>query len=115
MALNLLTVVPIPEIIPKGIPFIKATFDEKHYKPQFDAFWNYSFIKTWMADYPPELWNFTRNIPFVHTVKGESNRFVCLMRDIERGIARAPSHQPVTPFEIPRSYFMFMHLLYLLP
>ena len=38
--LNLLTVIPIPEIIPKGIPFIRATFDEKHYKPQFDAFWN---------------------------------------------------------------------------
>ena len=30
--LNLLTEIPIPEIIPKGIPYIRAVFDERGYK-----------------------------------------------------------------------------------
>ena len=59
--LNLLTEIPIPEIIPKGIPYIRAVFDERGYKKEFDAFWLY-FIKTWMVNFPPKLWNYTRNI-----------------------------------------------------
>ena len=54
--LNLLTVIPIPDIIPKGIPYIRAMFDEKQFKPQFDLFWQYFIIiSTWMSNYPPSF------------------------------------------------------------
>ena len=44
--MNILTVIPVEEIIPKGIPYCRCGFDESSHKGQFGAFWDY-FVKTW--------------------------------------------------------------------
>ena len=54
--INILNVIPVSEILVKGIPFIRAHFDEKGYKKQFDGFWEY-FMKTWLKYYDPMTWN----------------------------------------------------------
>jgi hypothetical protein len=51
-----LLVVPIDEIIPKGIPYVRSKINESNYVKKFDQFWNY-FMKTWMKRYSPEEWN----------------------------------------------------------
>lgn len=55
----LMTVIPISDIEKKGIPYIRANFNEGLEEPKFDAFWNY-FINTWMTQYNPEDWNIHR-------------------------------------------------------
>ncbi len=50
--INLLTVIPITEIVNKGIPYIRNHFDEGKYSKCFDDFWNY-FVSTWMVKYDP--------------------------------------------------------------
>ena len=59
--INLLTVVPLSEIVNKAIPFIRANFDEGKFSKQFDKFWAY-FTRYWMSDFMGILWNIT-NIP----------------------------------------------------
>lgn len=54
--INILLIIPIDEIISKGIPFVRNQVDEKQYQLAYNNFWNY-FIKTWMKDYNPKLWN----------------------------------------------------------
>lgn len=55
--IGLLTVIPIDEIISKGIPYIRLHFKEGKYKGQFDVFWTY-FVKTWIhKNYNPKHWN----------------------------------------------------------
>ena len=54
--MNILTAIPIEEIIPKGIPYCRRGFDESSHQPQFDSFWDY-FVKTWMVRYNPKVWN----------------------------------------------------------
>ena len=36
--INILNVIPVDEIVVKGIPCIRSHFDEKAYGPQFDLF-----------------------------------------------------------------------------
>ena len=45
--MDILTAIPIEEIIPKGIPYCRRGFDESSHQPQFYAFWGY-FVRTWM-------------------------------------------------------------------
>ena len=54
--INILTVIPVEEIVPKGIPFIRAHFDEGEYSRKFDQFWRY-FQDTWINSYDPNNWN----------------------------------------------------------
>ena len=58
---ELLTVVPVDEIVGKTIPFIKSTFDTKEHSAEFEQFWVY-FQSTWMERYNPEDWNINRFI-----------------------------------------------------
>jgi hypothetical protein len=57
--INLLTTIPIEEIESKGIPYIRARFNEGQHKSKFDTFWKY-FVATWMTQYNPEDWNINR-------------------------------------------------------
>ena len=54
--MNILTGIPIEEIIPKGIPYCRRGFDESSHQEQLNAFWEY-FVKTWMIRYNPRIWN----------------------------------------------------------
>ena len=54
--IELLTVIPIEEIVEKGIPYIQKNFDVGNYQKQFDIFWEY-FINQWMNNTDPTLWN----------------------------------------------------------
>jgi len=58
---ELVTVVPINEIIRKCIPYIRSHFPEGEYKSNFDAFWRY-FLSTMMNRYDPNDWNIERFI-----------------------------------------------------
>ena len=54
--MNILTVIPVDEIISKGIPYVRSKIDETGQKAKLDKFWKY-FIQTWMVRYSPEDWN----------------------------------------------------------
>ena len=70
--MNILTAIPIEEIIPKGIPYCRRGFDESSHQPQFDSFWDY-FVKTWMIRYNPKVWN-------VHSFASENSEFTLINR-----------------------------------
>ena len=59
--IDVLTVIPEEEIITKGIPFIRANFDQRGNIDKFNSFWSY-FVNTWMCTYPTSLWN-SRTLP----------------------------------------------------
>ena len=63
--IELLTVIPIEEIVEKGIPYIQKNFDVGNYQKQFDIFWEY-FINQWMNNTDPTLWN-------IHMILQKSN------------------------------------------
>ena len=56
--MNFLTVIPVSQIVPYGIPYIRSLLqeEEKQYKSQFDSFWKY-FERTWLKAFKPEDWN----------------------------------------------------------
>ena len=54
--LELLCVIPIREIMTKGIAYVRSKTDEGTYRQKFDTFWNY-FRTTWMTKYDPITWN----------------------------------------------------------
>ena len=54
--MEVLCVVPINEILTKGISYVRSKTDESSYKEKFDSFWNY-FRLTWMTKYDPKTWN----------------------------------------------------------
>jgi len=55
--ISVLYVIPIKEIIKKGIPYVRYHMDEGSYKTEFDEFWTY-FKHTWVSDiYDPKYWN----------------------------------------------------------
>ena len=54
--LELLCVIPINEIMVKGISYVRKITDEGAYIDKFNTFWNY-FQKTWMSTYHPNTWN----------------------------------------------------------
>ena len=58
--LDILTVNPIRihEIVTKGIPYIRAHFNEAGNEEKFNQFWSY-FVRTWIQQFPPHVWNFT--------------------------------------------------------
>ena len=70
--MNILTAIPIEEIIPKGIPYCRRGFDESRYQDKFNAFWDY-FIRTWMIRYNPRVWN-------VHSFVSENAKFTLVNR-----------------------------------
>ena len=39
--IDLLTVIPVSEILPKGIPYIRCHFDESGFPDKFKQFWRY--------------------------------------------------------------------------
>lgn len=63
--MNILTVIPIEEILTKGIPYCRCGFDES-------SFWSY-FISTWMVRYNPRVWN-------VHCFVTENSEFTLINR-----------------------------------
>jgi MULE transposase domain len=69
---NILTGIPIEEIIPKGIPYCRRGFDESSHQEQFNAFWEY-FVKIWMIRYNPRIWN-------MHSFISESADFTLVNR-----------------------------------
>jgi len=54
--LNILTVLPIEDIIPKGIPYVRSKTIEVGNEVALNAFWVY-FVQTWMKKYNPNMWN----------------------------------------------------------
>lgn len=56
--LELLTVIPIEEIIQYGIPYIRSQMqiEEQSHKGLLDKFWTY-FSDTWLKRYDPKDWN----------------------------------------------------------
>ena len=54
--LEVLCVIPINEIMTKGISYVRSKTDEGSHKEKFDSFWNY-FKLTWMTKYEPKTWN----------------------------------------------------------
>ena len=70
--INILTVIPIDEIVSRGIPYCRRGFDESAHQSQFDSFWDY-FVKTWMIRYNPKVWN-------VHPFTSENAEFTLINR-----------------------------------
>jgi hypothetical protein len=56
--MNILTVIPINEIIKKGIPYCRSKINEDGQESKLHAFWKY-FEKTWCNEYDPNLWNYS--------------------------------------------------------
>lgn len=54
--INILTGIPIAEVESKGIPYIRASFNEGPHVEKFNTFWKY-FKDTWMNQYDPCVWN----------------------------------------------------------
>ena len=56
--MEILCIIPIVEIIPKGIPYVRFLMkDLEILSPgPYDSFWKY-FTKTWMVTYNPLTWN----------------------------------------------------------
>ena len=53
---GVLTVIPVNEIITKGIPYCRSKINETGHTAKLDKFWKY-FVDTWMGKYSPEDWN----------------------------------------------------------
>jgi len=136
--IDILTVIPIDEIVVKGIPYVRSLMDERGNVMGWDTFWRY-FIKTWTIEYKPTYWNVSlykdmdvlrnrTNNPlerynrtlnemfptphptmtqFVSTIKGESQRFVEMLKDIEEMRQEPVKHKPVKIPHIPIQYEMF--------
>ena len=135
--MNILTAIPIEEIIPKGIPYCRRGFDESRYQDKFNAFWDY-FVRTWMIRYNPRviplflrmlnllvnrannpLERFNRKMNesfptphapmsrFVETIRKISEEYVSDLGRIQKGTMAKPVHLPVTVYEIPESYTNF--------
>jgi len=54
--INVLTVIPINEIVTKGVPYVRSKTKEVEYEENFNEFWKY-FISTWIKKYDPNTWN----------------------------------------------------------
>jgi hypothetical protein len=54
--MNILTVIPVQEILSKGIPYYRSRTNESSCQRELDIFWAY-FIKTWLKQYDPKVWN----------------------------------------------------------
>jgi hypothetical protein len=54
--MNILTVIPVEEILSKGIPYCRSRTIETSYQKELDHFWAY-FEKTWLRQYDPRVWN----------------------------------------------------------
>ena len=54
--LDLLTVIPIAEIVSWGIPYLKEFNVESDCKPAWKQFWD-CFLKTWVNGYDLQDWN----------------------------------------------------------
>jgi hypothetical protein len=62
-SMEIYTIIPVDEILSKGVPYVRFIMDEKPYQNIYNTFWNY-FVKTWVIDYDPKIWNinaFTRD------------------------------------------------------
>jgi hypothetical protein len=55
-AMNILPLIPVEDIITKGIPYIRSKIDEGDHTENIQLFWNY-FTNTWLKKYNPEMWN----------------------------------------------------------
>ena len=56
--MEILCYIPIEEIIPEGIPYVRSLMHEleMQHPGSYDSFWKY-FMKTWMSTYNPNTWN----------------------------------------------------------
>ena len=69
--LELLTIIPIDEIVPYGIPFLRSIFevDLKDVETAlWEQFWKY-FKRQWLEVCPPSSWN-------IHNVSGKVKEFI---------------------------------------
>jgi hypothetical protein len=140
--MELLTVIPIDEIVTKGIPYVRCKINEDKFEIKFDRFWKY-FVKTWMHTYSPQQWNINgmiqnnetdklinrtnnplerlnRNLnskfvnahpnmtQFVEGIKDLCNEYVLKIKNIQRGLDKAPFHRAVHLPAIPEDYETFV-------
>jgi hypothetical protein len=135
--LHLLTEIPISDIEKKGIPYIRAHYNEGQHSSKFDSFWKY-FVDTWMIKYDPEDWNihgignddvilnrtnnplesfnkqlngrFTTHpgmVQYVMGIRELSAEYADLIANIRRGRAAPPRHKVATRHCIPPDYELF--------
>lgn len=50
--MDILTVIPVDEIVSHGIPYVRSKIDERGHKKAWNTFWSY-FSQTWMKNYGP--------------------------------------------------------------
>ena len=74
--INILNVIPVQEVLVKGIPYIRAHFDEIGYKRNFVDFWLY-FTNTWLGYYDAE------------TLK--INHIIIMKKEEKESVLRSPS------------------------
>jgi hypothetical protein len=90
--LNLLTVVPIEEILTKAIPYIDAKINQPGL---LDSFWSY-FINTWMKKYHPTSWNIN-HIPSGKEEDVLINRTNCPLERFNRTLNKELGEHPNMP------------------
>jgi hypothetical protein len=55
-ALDILTIIPIDDILTVGIPYVRSLCIETENQLVYDNFWGY-FTNTWLGNYKPSWWN----------------------------------------------------------
>jgi hypothetical protein len=55
--IDVLTVIPVDEIEPKGIPYVRSKVDETDWQSVWDTFWDGYFVNTWIKRFKPDTWN----------------------------------------------------------
>ena len=54
--IDILTIIPIDDILVKGISYVRSLMNETNNILELDSFWRY-FKKTWIGEYNPKYWN----------------------------------------------------------
>jgi hypothetical protein len=92
-AMNILPLVPIEDIVPKAIPYIRTKVQETGHKAALDSFWRY-FVSTWMKKYSPLTWNIN-HIPQGREEDIMINRTNCALERYNKTLQNAfPSPHP---------------------
>eukprot|EP01034_Spumella_vulgaris_P034631 gene34631-42719_t len=70
--MDLLTIIPVSEIVSKGIPFLRSMIDESACQDKWNKFWVY-FIKNWILLHKPETWNIHTHVQNKVSMKNRTN------------------------------------------
>ncbi|OWY90372.1 hypothetical protein PHMEG_00041522 [Phytophthora megakarya] len=71
--IDVLTVIPIEEIRPKGILFVVSKLSTKGAVRLWSDFWTY-FTRTWLKLYPPETWNVNAYVASETDMQNRTNK-----------------------------------------